>query len=315
MFGVLVVQRPDGRIGFLRAFSGLLAGRWEVEGFVPPLFDREARARVEPAGEAVVKALLARAEAFRGSPELMAVRAVHEALEARHAGELAELRVRHEARRLQRHARRAELTASPALTEAERREALHALDQESRGDKAERRRLDAAQEAARQELAPRRARLERRLRALERLRHIVCRALMKRLQDTYVVPNARGERRPLRALYAQGAPPSGAADCAAPKLLAHAFTYGLRPLALAEFWWGARLLPGAEPPVPSMRPARTSVAPCFPSCWRGWVSHPRGPSRHRWSGTRRCPSSSRMRGSSWWTSPVACSPCPRGMPR
>ena len=259
MFGVLAVQRPDGRIGFLRAFSGLLAGRWEVEGFVPPLFDREARARVEPAGETVVKALLARAEAFRGSPELMAVRAAHEALEARHTGELAELRVRHEARRLQRHARRAELTASPALTEAERREALHALDQESRGDKAERRRLDAAQEAERQELAPRRARLERRLRALERLRHIVCRALMKRIQDTYVVPNARGERRPLPALYAQGAPPSGAADCAAPKLLAHAFTQGLCPLALAEFWWGA-------PPPAGGRAAGAFYAACKDKC-------------------------------------------------
>jgi tRNA pseudouridine32 synthase/23S rRNA pseudouridine746 synthase len=259
MFGVLVVQRPDGRIGFLRAFSGLLAGRWEVEGFVPPLFDREARAQVEPSGEAVVKALLARAEAFRTSPELVAVQAACESLEARHAGELAELRARHEARRLSRHARRAEVSASPALTEAGKREALHALDQESRGDKAERRRLDAAQEAERRELAPKRARLERRLRALERLRHIVCRVLMKRIQDTYVVPNARGERRPLRALYAQGAPPSGAADCAAPKLLAHAFTRGLRPLALAEFWWGA-------PPPAGGRAAGAFYAACKDKC-------------------------------------------------
>ncbi len=259
MFGVLVVQQSDGRIGFLRAFSGLLAGRWEVEGFVPPLFDREARARVEPVGEAVVKALLARAEAFRSSPELASIRAAHEALEARHTGALAELRARHEARRGQRHARRAEVTASQALTDAGKREALHALDQESRGDKAERRRLEATQEAERRELAPRLARLERRLRALERLRHLVCRALMKRIQDTYVVPNARGEHRLLRALYAQGAPPSGAADCAAPKLLAHAFTQGLRPLALAEFWWGA-------PPPAGGRASGAFYAACKDKC-------------------------------------------------
>jgi tRNA pseudouridine32 synthase/23S rRNA pseudouridine746 synthase len=259
MFGVLAVQQPDGRLGFLRAFSGQLGGRWELEGFVPPLFDREARAQVEPAGEAVVKALLARAEAFRTSPELATVRAAHEARQARHTGELAELRARHEARRLLRHARRAELLASQALGDTAKREALHALDQESRGDKAERRRLEAAHEAERREKEPKRVQLERRLRALERLRHIVCRALMKRIHDTYAVPNARGERRALRALYARGEPPSGAADCAAPKLLAQAFVQGLRPLALAEFWWGA-------PPPAGGRASGAFYAACKDKC-------------------------------------------------
>ena len=261
MFGVLVVQEPGGRIGFLRSFSGMLAGRWEVPGFVPPLFDREARERVEPAGEAVVKALLARAEELRTSPELTGLRAAHEAQQARHAAERAELRTRHEERKRRRHTRRAELEASP--------ESLHALDQESRGDKAEKRRMEAAHEAERRELEPRRARLERRLRALERLRWIVCRALMKRLHDTYAVPNARGERRPLRALYAPGEPPSGAADCAAPKLLAHAFTHGLRPLALAEFWWGAPPSAGGRASGAFYAACRDKCAPLLPFMMEG----------------------------------------------
>ncbi|MDY7225702.1 RluA family pseudouridine synthase [Hyalangium rubrum] len=239
MFGVLVVQAPDGRIGYLRSFSGMLGGRWEVEGFVPPLFDREARAQVEPPGELTVKGLIARSEAFQSSAELRESRAAHAALEARHTEQRAELRARHEANRRARHARREALASAPALTEAGRREALHALDQESRGDKAERRRMEAAQEQELHAVEQGRARLERRLQALDRLRRIVCRALMRRIHDTYVVPNARGERRPLRALFTSGAPPSGTADCAGPKLLAHAFTHGLRPLALAEFWWGA----------------------------------------------------------------------------
>jgi tRNA pseudouridine32 synthase / 23S rRNA pseudouridine746 synthase len=259
MFGVLVVQRPDGCIGFLRSFSGMLGGQGELAGFVPPLFDSEARARVEPAGEAVVKALLARAESLRDSPELAALRAAQEALEARHAEEREAMRARHEARRRWRHARRAELLAPTALGEAERREALHALDQESRGDKAERRRWEEAREEARRALAPRRARLERRLGALERLRRLVCRALMRRIHDTYVIPNARGERRPLRALFTLGEPPSGAADCAAPKLLAHAFTHGLRPLALAEFWWGT-------PPPAGGRVAGAFYSACKDKC-------------------------------------------------
>lgn len=280
MFGVLVVREPGGRIGFLRAFSGMLAGRWDVPGFVPPLFDRAARARLEPEGEAVVKALLAREEALRASPELAALRAGHAAQQERHGAERAAMRARHEERRKQRHARRAELKSLAARTEAETHSAphaptperrgeergdisgpaaLHTLDQESRGDKAEWRRMEAAHEEERRALTPKLVRLERRLRAHERLRQYVCRVLMKRLHDTYAVPNARGERRPLRALFTSGEPPSGAADCAGPKLLAHAFTQGLQPLALAEFWWGA-------PPPAGGRASGAFYAACRDKC-------------------------------------------------
>ena len=51
MFGVLVVEDGAGRIGYLRAFSGMLDGRWEVESFVPPAFDAAARDAFWPAGE------------------------------------------------------------------------------------------------------------------------------------------------------------------------------------------------------------------------------------------------------------------------
>ncbi|KFE68260.1 RluA family pseudouridine synthase [Hyalangium minutum] len=259
MFGVLVVREPGGRVGFLRSFSGMLAGRWEVEGFVPPLFHRTAREQVEPAGEATVKALLARFEAHQSSEELRAVRSAYASQEARHAEERAALRARHDANRKRRHVRRAELEASVTLTEAERHEALHALDQESRGDKAEKRRADAAQEEERRALLPQKVKQERRLRSLERLRQKVCRELMKRIHDTYEVPNARGEHQPLRALYGVGEPPSGAGDCAGPKLLAYAFRNGLRPLALAEFWWGA-------PPPAGGRIAGAFYAACQDKC-------------------------------------------------
>ena len=33
-------------------------------------------------------------------------------------------------------------------------------------------------------------------------------------------------------------PPAGAGECAAPKLFQHAFKHDLKPIALAEFWWG-----------------------------------------------------------------------------
>jgi tRNA pseudouridine32 synthase/23S rRNA pseudouridine746 synthase len=36
-----------------------------------------------------------------------------------------------------------------------------------------------------------------------------------------------------------GKPPSAAGECAIPKLLQSAFTSGYKPIAMAEFWWGA----------------------------------------------------------------------------
>ncbi|NOK22178.1 RluA family pseudouridine synthase [Corallococcus carmarthensis] len=238
MFGVLVVRQPDGTPGVLRAFSAMLAGRWDVPGFVPPVFNREARARVEPVADTTVKALLARAEAWSASEDLRRLREDDDARQSREATEREAMRLRHEARRRQRHERRAAILAMQEQTEAARAEALHALDQESRGDKAEKRRWDAAQEEARRLLAPARAKAERRVRALDRLRRIVSRGFMKQFHDTYAITNARGETRPLRSLYGGAEPPSGAGDCAGAKLLAYAFAHGLQPVALAEFWWG-----------------------------------------------------------------------------
>ncbi len=40
MFGVLVVQNSRGELGYLAAFSGLLAEKLQQPGFVPPIFDR-----------------------------------------------------------------------------------------------------------------------------------------------------------------------------------------------------------------------------------------------------------------------------------
>jgi tRNA pseudouridine32 synthase/23S rRNA pseudouridine746 synthase len=52
MFGVLVVRDAQGEVGFLRGFSGMVGGRWFIDGFAPPLFDVAARDAFWPAGEA-----------------------------------------------------------------------------------------------------------------------------------------------------------------------------------------------------------------------------------------------------------------------
>jgi len=245
MFGVLVIAAPEGRVGYLLAFSGMLGDRWHVDGFAPPLFDPALRDAFWPAGEAELRALDDRhAELLEGA-EPVALRASLAELTARHAAAAAELRARHDANRRLRHEARQRLADSAAGDE-ERRAALHALGQESRADDVERRRLDAAHHPERERLASALRALDARRAELEHLRAERSRQLWQQMAHAYVIPNARGEQQPLGALFASEPPPGGAGDCAAPKLLGHAYRHRLKPLALAEFWWGAPPLAGGR---------------------------------------------------------------------
>ncbi len=234
MWGVLVASAPDGTVGWLRAFSGQLGGRWHASGCAPPLFDAGARAAVEVPGERHVSALVDAREALTNAPTWEKIRAALAEHDARAAASQAEMRARHQANREHRRAARAQ-TTDPA--------GLAALDAASRADKAERRRLDAALAAERAPLAAEVAALDARLAALDDTRRADCADLMRRIHETYLVTNTLGETTSLRTLYAPAEPPSGAGDCAAPKLLACARALGLRPHALTEFYWG--------PPPPS----------------------------------------------------------------
>jgi hypothetical protein len=62
---------------------------------------------------------------------------------------------------------------------------------------------------------------------------------MKKIHQLYELENFRGETRPLAEFFKPGnGPPTGAGDCCAPKLLNHAVQNDLRPLGMAEFYWG-----------------------------------------------------------------------------
>jgi|CXWL01.1.fsa_nt_gi tRNA pseudouridine32 synthase/23S rRNA pseudouridine746 synthase len=238
MFGVLVVQNAEGRVGFLRAFSGQLAQQWELEGFVPPVFDRALRVAVEPPGEVTVKSLTTRVEKEEANPERLRFQAELEALRQQQDLALTQLKQKHQARRVSRRESRAGMPAGDPRFEA--------FDQQSRADDAESRHAKASAKAQRATLEYPLHRLERRRRALHRLRHIVSLEVSRQLYDTYLFENAKGHATTLRALFAPHVPSSGTGDCAAPKLLVYAQRNALTPLAILEFWWGAPPLGGAR---------------------------------------------------------------------
>ena len=66
----------------------------------------------------------------------------------------------------------------------------------------------------------------------------------------YQLLNARGETKDLVDIWQEyysrpklrkkfPLPPGGTGDCCAPKLLQYAYQHGLKPVCMAEFWWGA----------------------------------------------------------------------------
>ncbi len=65
--------------------------------------------------------------------------------------------------------------------------------------------------------------------------------LQQQLFESYNFMNEEGKHKNVCAIFENTAaktPPSGAGECAAPKLLHYAFKHKMQPLAIAEFWWG-----------------------------------------------------------------------------
>ena len=66
-------------------------------------------------------------------------------------------------------------------------------------------------------------------------------ALQKQLHEQYRFLNAEGVTKDLLDIFkdAMVPPPAGSGECAAPKLFQYAYEHDFKPIAMAEFWWGA----------------------------------------------------------------------------
>ena len=228
MFGVLVVADAAGRIGWLRGFSGMVDRTWVLPGFVPPAFDLAARDAFWIDGEAGLDELASSIAAI--DARLQPMRRELAVLLEQQTSERDEMRTKHRGSRDVRALGRAATGDAAALA---------AFDRQSYHETSERDHLKQEQHYFRRAAEVPIEALERERAVIESERAARSRVLLVRIHDTYRLANARGERRPLRELFAPAEPPGGAGDCAAPKLLAYAYAHGLRPHARAEMWCGA----------------------------------------------------------------------------
>lgn len=238
MFGVLLVENQDGEIGYLSAFSGKMADQNLLPGFVPPVFDMLAEDSFFLTGQKEINQLTTEIKALEADPALAECKALltsetqaaEQALQA-HRSNMVE----------GRKVRKAKRAASAEMTPDERNALKKQLSQESVIEKLQLRDLKLYWESR---LAELQAALDAHLAVISPLkekRKAMSSALQQQLFEQYRFSNIKGESKGLGTLFApttQGIPPAGAGECAAPKLLQYAFLNRMKPLALAEFWWG-----------------------------------------------------------------------------
>ena len=235
MFGVLVVEYEDesGALqrGFLAAYSGLLGGRNDWPYFVPPVFDAQQPDGHFKRTEREISAINREIAAIEHDAEYLQSVAQREETMKRLQAEVDAFKAEVDAAKARRDARR---KSGEPLSEEEQAEMIR----ESQFMKAELRRRRKAMEQADSTLNTQHSTF---LKSLQRKRKQMSDELQRWLFAAYRMLNAKGEERNLIDIfreYTHAMPPAGAGDCCAPKLLQYAYLHHLRPVCMAEFWWG-----------------------------------------------------------------------------
>ena len=235
MFGVLVVEYEDeeGALqrGFLAAYSGLLGGRNDWPYFVPPVFDAQQPDGHFKRTEREISAINREIAAIEHDAEYLQSVEQYEQTKKRLQAEVDAFKAEVDAAKVRRDARR---KSGESLSEEEHAEMIR----ESQFMKAELRRRRKAMEQADSTLNTQHTTF---LKSLQRKRKQMSDELQRWLFAAYRMLNAKGEERDLIDIfreYTHAMPPAGAGDCCAPKLLQYAYLHHLRPVCMAEFWWG-----------------------------------------------------------------------------
>lgn len=234
MFGVLIVQDNKEVISYLAAFSGNLAGKNLHPFFVPPVYDLLQPQDFFKIEEEQISTINSRIKELEADPtyQTLKQRLKTETEQATVAltKAKAELKANKEARELRRQ-------SVASLSEEEQT----ALIKESQFQKANFKRLERKWKKLLEERKAEVVAFETAIEDLKMERKERSAALQQKLFQQFRMLNAKGEVKDLCTIFKETVhkiPPGGAGECALPKLLQYAYLHQLKPLAMAEFWWG-----------------------------------------------------------------------------
>lgn len=233
MLGVLIATDNCGERHTLYAFSGQSGDNgFNHPGFVGPVFDYLSPNGYFKKKEAEITCLNAEIDAFEHKT-LAKIRAEYQQAKDAIDSEIALCKERHRLSKAERDRRR----ATGVIDQVENDEMIRT----SQFEKAELRRIKAR---CADTLAPHAASINEAMSHLDALkdkRRKDSEALQQWLFSNTILVNARGERKSVSDIFAATSatiPPSGAGECCAPKLLQAAFSQGLHPEYIAEYWYG-----------------------------------------------------------------------------
>ena len=240
MFGVLVVENETGELGYLAAFSGKLADANHHPRFVPPVFDMltedgffnegmlELNAMTEVINDLQKSESLSKAKENFLSVKDAALKAMEklrlEKVEAKRQRKIRRLKAQEEL----------DQDAFDTFNQSLINESLQLKYEFSQANKSWNSKIHQAQQIEDALLDE--------IRERKRERKAASGRLQKRLFDNYQFLNILGESKSVLDIFDKThgkQPPSGSGECAAPKLLNYAFNHNLRPICMAEFWWGS----------------------------------------------------------------------------
>jgi len=239
MFGVLVVQDTMGNLGYLAAFSGKLADQNHHHFFVPPVYDMLEPDGFFVKGIVALNALNAETERLEQAPEYLQAKAELAQVKADFEQELEAAKSYMRAQKEERKLLKAKYEK---LLSAEEVAPLNAyLVKQSLRDKYDLKKLNEKYQCAIAEAQVAFDQYHLPMEALKLERKTKSAALQQLIFEQYAFLNANGDTKSLFDIFEKELnmqPPAAAGECAAPKLLQYAFVHQLKPIALAEFWWG-----------------------------------------------------------------------------
>jgi tRNA pseudouridine32 synthase/23S rRNA pseudouridine746 synthase len=239
MFGILVVQVTEGKLGYLSAFSGKLAGSNDHPKFVPPVFDMLIENSFFLKEQEIINTINAQIEGISLDENYLRLKLDIQRLSAESLLEISALKKQLKNNKEDRKQFRE--SQKSILHEQDYMIAEADLVKQSLRDKHQLKLLTDKWAPLLEEMQTRHTQFETNIETLKTERKERSAALQQQLFEQYVFLNKDGKQKSLHEIFSLtpfGKPPAAAGECAAPKLLQFAFLNGYKPVAMAEFWWG-----------------------------------------------------------------------------
>ena len=238
MFGVLIVQNQKNEVGYLAAFSGKLADKSLPKKFVPPVFNMRTEGSFYIKGELEIDKINAQLTLLKSNEHYLDLKKSFKKLTQAIAEDLESQRKKMKLSKSDRKLRKKKSIS--VLSKLEVKNLTKKLMQESYNDQFFYKELLEYYETKSKKEGKEVLVFENKIALLKKERKEKSNYLQQTLFSKYAFLNPQKELKNLLDVFNDPAikPPAGSGECSAPKLLQYAFANDLKPISMAEFWWG-----------------------------------------------------------------------------